>query len=151
MPLVLRLRYMTRTTLALLLVLALTGCRLLEETRHAAANALAAAVVRSMFELQSSVPAGPSSRPLDRPAARLAMSCPAAAAASVGVTTPAMVTKAIAAAEPSPIPRPARHSLSICLKRATKIHPLNPDLQHVIRLCKTRVIIRLDENGNVSM
>lgn len=142
---------MTRTTLALLLVLALTGCRLLEETRHAAVNALAAAVVRSLFELQSSVPAGPSSRPLDRPAARLAMSCPAAAAVVVGVTTPAMVTKAIAAAEPFRISRAARRVVRICVKRPTAVHPLRTDLPQVLTLCKTEVILKLDENGNASM
>src|SRR5271169_2666203 len=118
----LRLSCMTRTTLALLLVLALTGCRLLEETRHAAANALAAAVVRSMFELQRSVSAGPSSRPLDRLATRLAMTHHAAAAAAVGVTDPATVTKAIAAARPSPASEPGGRVLSVCLKRTTRSH-----------------------------
>jgi hypothetical protein len=51
--------------------------------------------------LQSGVPAGPSSRPLDRLAAPLAIPSPQAAAAVVVVTAPPVpVTAAIAAREP---------------------------------------------------
>ena len=149
---------MTRTTLALLLVLALTGCRLLEQTRHTAANALAAAVVRSMFELQSSAPVGPSSRPLDRPVARLAMSPPAAAAAVVDVTASSTVPQAIAAVEPFRLQKPARRILTVCLRRGKRLQSLAPELQlltpqiqHALQLCRRTIIIRLDENGNASM
>jgi hypothetical protein len=150
---------MTRTTLALLLVLALSGCRLLEQTRQSAANALAAAVVRSMFELQSSALDGPSSRPpLNRPATLLALSPPAAAAAVVNVTAPATVPKTIAAVAPSRCPLTAPRTLTVCLKRGTSLQRLAPQLQllapqlqHALQLCKTEVVIRLDENGNTSL
>ncbi len=142
---------MTRTTLALLLVLALTGCRLLEQTRHTAANALAAAVVRSMFELQSSAPAGPSSRPFDRPVARLAMSPPEAAAAVVDATASSTVPKAIAAVEPSCRLRRTSRVLKVCLKPGRKLRFLTPQIQHALQLCRRTIIIRLDENGNASM
>jgi len=47
---------MKRTTALLLLPLVLTGCRFLQQQRHAAANAVAAAVVRSLVHIQSSAP-----------------------------------------------------------------------------------------------
>jgi len=132
-------------TVALLLTLALTGCRLLEQTRQTAANALAVAVVRSMFEMQSRALTGvPSRPPLNRSAVRLAFSPPAAAAAVVDRTDPAKVPETIAAVAPSPLPKAGRRVFTVCLKRGVQF-------QHVLQLCKTRVVIRLDENGNVSM
>jgi hypothetical protein len=143
---------MWRTTVALLLTLALTGCRLLEQTRQTAANALAVAVVHSMFEMQSRALTGvPSRPPLNRSAVRLALSPPAAAAAVVASTDPAKVPETIAAVAPSCPGRPTRRVLTVCLKRSTKLPQLAPQLQHVLQLCKTRIVVRLDENGNVSM
>lgn len=115
---------MKRTTLALLLMLALSGCRLFEQSRQAAANTIAAAVVRSLFVMQSGAPAGPSSRPLDRPVAPLALPSPRSAAAVVVVSGPPVPGKAPAAASGS---------------------------SHVIKVCRARIHLQLDENGNASM
>lgn len=111
--------------MALLLVFALTGCRFLEQSRHAAANQIAAAVVRGLFAVQSSAPAGPTSRPLDRPGAPLAIPSPRAAAAAVVVTAPPVTVMAAAAAR-------------------------GPLLIH-LRLCRSRSVVHLDENGNASL
>jgi hypothetical protein len=117
---------MKRTMTVLLLMFALTGCRLFEQSRHAAANAFAAAVVRNLLALQSSAPAGPSSRPLDRPYARLAIPSPRPAAAAVVVTaSPVAVTAPAAARVLSAAPR--------------------------ARVCSLRIKIHLDENGNASL
>jgi hypothetical protein len=117
---------MKRTMTVLLLMFALTGCRLLEQSRHAAANAFAAAVVRNLFALQSSAPAGPSSRPLDRPCARLAIPSPRPAAAVVVVNaSPVALTAAPAARVLSSPPR--------------------------ARVCSLHIKSHQDENGNASL
>ena len=114
----------------LLLMFALTGCRILEQSRHAAANAFAAAVVRNLFALQSSAPAGPSSRPLDRPSAPLAIiPSPRLAAAVVVVTAPPVAVTAPAAARELSAPPQAPRA----------------------RVCSMHIEVHQDTNGNASL
>jgi hypothetical protein len=115
---------MKRTTMALLLMVALTGCRFIEQSRHVAANTIAAAVVRSLFVMQSGALAGPSSRPLDRPAPLALPPSPRPAAAVVVVSGPPVPGKAPAAAR---------------------------EASHAIRVCRARIHLQLDENGNASL
>lgn len=76
---------MKRTTALLMITLVLTGCRYLDRQRHAAANAIAAAVVRSLFSIDRSAP---DVRRAPRPVA-LQPSALASASTPVPVSVPA--------------------------------------------------------------
>ena len=167
---------MKRTTTALLIIFALTGCRLLEQQRHVAATKLAAAVVRTLSDLQSSAPAV-SPRTPARPVAPLAIPATQAAAAVVHVASPLLATESIAAAVP-PLPAavpplPATNAyFNVCLKPSAKmltpaqLDRLRVRIDRALVLCRSRantkihnpslldverIIIHLDENGNSSL
>jgi hypothetical protein len=157
---------MKRTTTALLILFALTGCRFFEQKRHAVANKFASAVVRGLIGLQSSAPAD-SPRASARLAARLANRAPLAAAAVAGVVAPLAKTPSPAVAVPlcpvrqemqflplpsdawlrvslAPAPKKQKRFNVLCRVRTATL-PNNP-LSRIDKL-----VIRVDENGNVSL
>jgi hypothetical protein len=127
---------MKRTTALLLMTLALTGCRLFEQQRHAAANTVAMFVVRSLFDLGAQASPSPA-------AAQLAAAPAAPALLPVAAPQqPARVIFQLACLKSAAAPQ-ARRVLSICRVKTTG--------NQKATVAEETLRVVLDENGNAAL